>query len=128
MAEARKGTRANPGVMQFFQATPPADRYLSALTIGEIRRGIETIRRRGNLAQAQKLEAWLDQLVLEYAHRILAFDMDCAQVWARLMAPDTSLPIDKQISAIALIHGLDVVTRNTRDFSATGVRLLNPFS
>ena len=128
ISEARKGKRANPGVAQFFRMIPAAERYISALTVGEIRRGVENIRRRGELTQALQLEAWLDCVVLEYSHRILSFDADCAHVWGRLMSPQASQPVDKQIAAIALIHGLEVVTRNTKDFSMTGVSLLNPFS
>jgi toxin FitB len=127
ISEARKGTKANPGVVQFFRSTQPAERYLSVQTIGEIRRGVENIRRRGDQEQAVRLESWLDVVVVEYANRILSFDIDCSQVWGRLMSPQASHPIDKQIAAIALIHGLDVVTRNVDDFSATGVNLLNPF-
>lgn len=127
ISEARKGKKANPGVVHFFRSTVAADRYLSVQTVGEIRRGIENIRRRGDQEQALRLEAWLDGVTGEYANRILNFDSDCAQVWGRLMSPHASNPIDKQIAAIALIHGLDVVTRNTSDFSATGANLRNPF-
>lgn len=127
ISEARKGIKANPGVVRFFHSTPAADRYLSVQTVGEIRRGIENIRRRGDQEHALRLESWLDVVIGEYANRILSFDSDCAQVWGRLMSPQASNPIGKQIAAIALIHGLDVVTRNVSDFSATGVNLLNPF-
>ncbi|HEY0490670.1 MAG TPA: type II toxin-antitoxin system VapC family toxin [Telluria sp.] len=128
ISEARKGRRANPGVLQFFRSTIPADRFLSVQTVGEIRRGIENIRRRGGQDQASRLEVWLDAVISEYANRILSFDSDCAQVWGRLMSPQASSPIDKQIAAIALIHGLVVVTRNIDDFSATSANLLNPFA
>lgn len=105
-----------------------ADLYLSVQTIGEIRRGVENIRARGDQAQAARLETWLNLIVDEYADRILVFDTDCAQVWGRLMSPHASNPVDKQIAAIALIHGLEVVTRNVQNFSIAGVNVLNPFS
>lgn len=127
VSEARKGKQANPGVRKFFQATDAAELYLSAQTIGEIRRGLENIRHRGDLPQARKLERWLDLLVADYADRILSFDEACAQVWGRLMSPHHQHPIDKQIAAIALIHDLTVVTRNVDDFRGTGVALKNPF-
>jgi len=127
VSEARKGKRANPGVQQFFQATDANDLYLSVQTIGEIRRGLESIRRRGDLPQANKLEKWLDLLVADYADRILSFDEECAQVWGRLMSPHHEHPVDKQIAAIALIHDLTVITRNVDDFRGTGVGLKNPF-
>ena len=60
--------------------------------------------------------------------RILRFDRKCPQVWGRLMAPRPQRPVDKQIAAIALLHDLTVVTRNTNDFRHTGVRVCNPFS
>lgn len=128
ISEARKGTLANPGVVHFFRSTPAAARYLSVQTVGEIRRGIENIRRRGDQVHATRLESWLDVVVGEYASRILSFDTDCAQVWGRLMSPQASHPIDKQIAAIALIYGLDVATRNVDDFSGMGLTLVNPFT
>ena len=127
VSEARKGKNANPGVRKFFQTTDPNDLYLPVQTIGEIRRGLENLRQRGDLPQAKKLEKWLDLIVTEYADRILGFDEECAQVWGRLMSPHHEHPIDKQIAAIALIHDLKVVTRNINDFRGTGVALENPF-
>lgn len=127
ISEARKGKKANPGVQRFFQAIEAEDLYLSVQTIGEIRRGLENIRHRGDLPQAKKLEAWLDLVVTNYADRILSFDEECAQVWGRLMSPRHEHPIDKQIAAIALIHDLIVVTRNLDDFHGTGTKTSNPF-
>jgi predicted nucleic acid-binding protein len=127
ISEARKGKKANPGVQKFFQAIQAEGLYLSVQTIGEIRRGLENIRRRGDLFQARKLEKWLDLVVTDYAGRILNFDEECAQVWGRLMSPRHEHPIDKQIAAIALIHDLTVVTRNVDDFRGTGTRTSNPF-
>ncbi len=127
VSEARKGKKANPGVRKFFQTSDAGDLYLSVQTIGEVRRGLENIRRRGDLPQANKLEKWLDRVVADYADRILSFDEECAQVWGRLMSPHPEHPVDKQIAAIALIHDLTVITRNVDDFRGTGVALKNPF-
>lgn len=127
ISEARKGKKANPGVQRFFRTIEAEDLYLSVQTIGEIRRGLENIRHRGDLPQARKLEKWLDLLVTDYDKRILSFDQECAQVWGRLMSPHHEHPIDKQIAAIALIHDLTVVTRNANDFHGTGTRINNPF-
>ena len=127
ISEARKGKVANIGVQRFFKTTDAADLYLSAQTIGEIRRGLENLRYRGDLPQAKKLEKWLTLVVTNYDDRILTFDEECAQVWGRLMSPHHQHPIDKQIAAIALIHDLIVVTRNVDDFRGTGVGLNNPF-
>jgi predicted nucleic acid-binding protein len=128
ISESRKGKNANRGVQEFWRSIDLDSLYLAVQTIGEIRRGVENIRNRGDLAQSKVLEQWLNLVVSEYADRILTFDEDCAQIWGRLMSPHKVNPIDKQIAAIGLIHGLTVVTRNTSDFDSTGVQLMNPFS
>jgi predicted nucleic acid-binding protein len=128
ISEARKGSRADKGVLAFLAEADPAELYLSVQTLGEIRRGVESIRGRGDFPQAQRLENWLCWVTSEYADRILDFDADCAQVWGKLMSPQQQHPVDKQIAAIALIHDLTVVTRNTADFQGTGARVHNPFS
>ncbi len=97
------------------------------VTIGELRRGIELIRHRGDAPQAQRLEEWLQIILTEYADGILPMDEEIAQLWGRLRAPHPEHALDKQIAATALIYGLTVVTRNQRDFEATGARILNPF-
>lgn len=127
ISEARKGARANAGVRAFFRDADAADLYIAVQTVGEIRRGLESIRRRGDAEQAGRLETWLEGLIRDFSSRILAFDQDCAQVWGCLMSPHPQHPIDKQIAAIALIHDLTVVTRNVDDFRATAVTVKNPF-
>ena len=127
ISELRKGGRANHGVTAFFATLAAEDIYLSVVTIGEIRRGLENVRARGDREQAGRLEAWLDKVVTDFSDRILGFDLECAQVWGKLMSPHPQHPIDKQIAAIALIYDLTVVTRNTDDFVSSGVRKLNPF-
>jgi predicted nucleic acid-binding protein len=127
ISELRKGGRANPGVTAFFATLAPEDIYLSVVTIGEIRRGLENVRVRGDREQAGRLETWLDKVVTDFSDRILDFDLECAQVWGKLMSPHPQHPIDKQIAAIALIYDLTVVTRNTDNFVPSGVRKLNPF-
>lgn len=128
ISELRKGGRANPGVAAFLANLAAEEIYLSVQTIGEIRRGLENIRSRGDHDQAARLEAWLDNVLADYADRILGFDLGCAQVWGKLMSPSPQYPVDKQIAAVALIYDLTVVTRNTEDFRSTGVRSINPFS
>lgn len=128
ISESRKGAKANRGTQEFWRSVDLDAIYLPVQSIGEIRRGVEIVKRRGDSAQAKMLETWLQTLTTEYADRILSFDGDCAQVWGCLMSAGNQHPIDKQIAAIALIHSMTVVTRNTGDFIGTGVDLINPFS
>lgn len=130
ISEARKKERANAGVRAFFKSTAAQGTalYLSEITVGELRCGIDLLRHRGDGPQADLLETWLTELLSQFADRILAFDQEAAQTWGRLRVPQPDHEIDKQIAATAWVHGLTVVTRNTTDFAATGVKLINPFS
>src|SRR5271157_6653248 len=101
--------------------------FLASITVGELRRGVELIRRRGDADQAERLEAWLESVVEQFGERILPLDADAAQVWGRFRVPDPDHALDKQIAAIALVNDLTVVTRNTADFVGTGARVKNPF-
>jgi len=130
ISEARKKENANSGVRQFFAE---ADRqnvpmYLSVITIGEMRQGIEIIRHRGDESQARVLERWLERVIDRFDDAILPFDQESAEIWGRLRVPNRENPLDKQIAATALINDLTVVTRNIAHYAPTGVRLLNPFS
>ncbi len=129
ISEARKRSKANKGVRDFFkQVIKEQSRvYISVVTLGELRRGVELIRHRGDTRQANQLEKWLETLLAEYRDHILDINQDIAQLWGRLRVPHPENALDKQIAATALIYDLTVVTRNHQDFSSTGVRLLNPF-
>ena len=129
ISEVRKRSKANKGVAKFFRqaAKDNTALYLSAVTVGELRRGVELIRHRGDVAQAEMLDAWIGMILSEYHDNILPLDAAAAQVWGRLRVPHPENALDKQIAATALIHDLTLVTRNEKHFADSGAKLLNPF-
>ena len=129
ISEIRKREKADPGVAAFFRQAVADDSalYLSAITVGELRRGVEIIRHRGDGDQADKLDQWLKLVLNEYSENVLPIDAEIAQIWGRLRVPHPENPLDKQIAATALIHDLTLVTRNVKHFANLGVRLANPF-
>ncbi|MEC3764749.1 type II toxin-antitoxin system VapC family toxin [Cupriavidus sp. SS-3] len=130
ISETRKRERANPGVRAFFRqaARDGAALYLSALTVGELQRGVALIRHRGDAVQAALLERWLAHVLEDFGRQVLPVDAEVAQVWGQLRAGRPEHALDKFIAATALIHRLTIVTRNVADFRGTGTMVMNPFS
>jgi predicted nucleic acid-binding protein len=127
ISELRKGERADPALVAWFVELDEEDVYLSVLTLGEIRRGIESIRRR-DPEGAGALESWLARVSEAHRGRILDVDRAIAEEWGRLNVPDPLPVIDGLLAATAKVTGLTVATRNSDDFARTGVDFLDPFS
>lgn len=125
LSELRK-KRRHPGVTDWIRAQRSNDLFLSAVTIGEIERGI-ALQAKRNPGFASALADWLDKVMTLYAERILATDLAVARRWGRLSADIGNDGADLLIAATALEHGLAVVTRNKRHFEPTGVEVVNPF-
>ena len=103
--------------------------YVSTITIGEIRRGIERLPEGKRKTQLRK---WLQSLCECLQGRILGFNTSTAHGWGQLKAKwereGVNVPsLDSQIAATASRHSLTLVTRNASDFGRTGIKTLNPF-
>lgn len=127
VSELRKGGRADANVVAWFRKVGAEDLFLSVLVIGEIRRGLERIRRRDPKA-AQALDRWLSGLSAGFEDRILPVDRRVAEEWGRMNVPDPVPAVDGLMAATAKVHGLVLATRNVRDVAATGVKTVNPFA
>jgi toxin FitB len=121
--------RPAPEVRDWVAATDESLLFLSVLTLGEIRKGVTSLR---DETRRAVLEVWLaSDLALRFAGRILVIDEAVADRWGRLSAqtgPKRPLPvIGGLLAATALHHNLTLVTRNTKDVVATGVPMINPW-
>jgi predicted nucleic acid-binding protein len=113
-------------VLTWYATVTSTELFLSVLTIGEIRRGIERLRRKDR-PQADLLEQWLRGLYAAYGDHLIDVDADVAEEWGRLSVPDPLPVIDGLLAASAKVRGWTLVTRNTADLQRSGVALLNPF-
>jgi hypothetical protein len=126
LSELRR-KQPDPNVVAWMQVRPRPSLFLSVLTLGEIRKGLERVE------DAKRKQALLDWLEVELPHyfvgRLLHIDAATADRWGRLMAQaGKPLPaIDGLLAATALQHDLTLVTRNGKDFADVGVRLINPW-
>jgi toxin FitB len=125
-------TRPSPErkVVKWIEATDESLLNLSVLTLGEIRKGIDSLPHR---SRRIALESWLSHdLAIRFANRILGIDQAVADRWGRIAAKAHAakqpLPvIDGMLAATALHHNLTFVTRNAKDVAITGVPLFNPW-
>lgn len=127
VSELRKGSRGNRSLIAWISTVAPKVLYTSVLVIGELRRGIEGVRRRDD-RQAKAYENWLEQVRLAFAGRILDIDERIAEEWGRLNVPDRLPAIDGLLAATAKVHNLALATRNVADVARTGIALIDPFT
>jgi predicted nucleic acid-binding protein len=124
VSEARRGSRQ---AAAWLRSVRPDSIYLSALTLGEIMRGV-ALRRKSEPRMAARLSDWLDRLRQDHVDRILPVTDRIALEWGRIAAIRPRGDIDGLICATAIVHGLTLVTRNVADFEDAGVSMINPWS
>jgi len=119
--------RVHPEVRAWLAAVDHSTTFVSAMSLFELELGVLRVERR-DATQGGILRRWLDRTVKQsFAGRVLPMDSTVAAASAMLHVPNPVSERDGWIAATALVHGLTVVTRNVRDFHATGVHLLNPW-
>ena len=124
VSELRK-PKPHGAVVAWQTAQKTSQLFISAMTAGEIQRGIE-ITREQDAQKAASLESWLERVLA--SDQVLPLDALVCRAWARLLhGRSDTLAEDAFIAATAVVHGLTVVTRNVRDFKALGVATFNPF-
>jgi predicted nucleic acid-binding protein len=124
ISELRK-PRPHGAVVAWLRSRDDAELYISAVTLGEIQAGIE-ITREQDVPKASEIEAWADQVAA--AWNVLPMDAKTFRAWAKLTHRRSDALIeDAMIAATARVHGLQVVTRNVKDFKAFGVPVFNPY-
>lgn len=122
--------RPAPAPLAWLAAQADDDLFISAITLGELRRGALLL---SDGRKRRTLLRWIDaDIKRAYAERILAADADVMERWAQLQADcqneGRTLPVlDSLLAATALAHGLTLATRNVADFEGAGVPLLNPW-
>lgn len=121
----------DPGVIAWLGQQQPSDLWFTTMTLGELVKGIERL----PLGQKRTgLEIWLaNDLLQRFRGRIMSFGEAAGIEWGRLCArlenTGRTMPaVDSRIAALCLLHGADIVTRNTADFAHSGVRVVNPWT
>ncbi len=116
------------GVVGWWERVSAQELFLSAVTIGELQRGVERLRQRGDDAAADRLHDWLGGIVARFADRILPVTSAVTSAWARQDSTQPIPVLDGLIAATASVNGLVVVTRRSGDVAMAGARVLNPYA
>jgi predicted nucleic acid-binding protein len=117
----------DPNVLSFVGSISPSDSFVSVLTIGELRKGVQ-MRRKTDPVGADRLQSWLDDVTTDFGERILPIDLAVAKVWGELSAVRLRPVVDALIAATAIVRNLTLVTRNVRDLADTGAACINPWA
>jgi hypothetical protein len=125
LSETRKAAM-NPMVHAFLSEVNPDSLYVSALSIGELCKGVQ-IKRQSDPTMADRLQLWVDAMEQNFSDSILPISMDIAKVWGQLSADRSRPVIDTLLAATAIVHDLVLVTRNVKDFQGVPVITFDPF-
>lgn len=126
ICEIRKGAKCNANVAAWYASIDDSEIYLSALAVGEIRKGIERARRQ-DPPQARALEKWLTAVAEAFAERILPIDQLVTEEWGRMVASRPVSAIGALLAATAKVHAMTLVSRHIAAVADLGADLLNPF-
>ncbi len=127
VSELRKRDRRDENVAAWYTGVSDDELFLSVLTLGEIRKGIELIQD-PDPGQADVLESWLNYVEQNYEGRILSIDAAITDTWGQMYYIRNVPAIDGLLAATAKVYNLTLVTRNIQQAQGLGVNLLNPFS
>lgn len=127
ISELRRLNRCDSHVRAWSEAQPRDHLFCSCVSVMELQIGAHRARR-SDVRKADILQGWIEGIVLRnFEGRVLDVNLEIAIRCAALHVPNPRPDRDAYIAATALVHDLTVVTRNTRDFEGTGVRLFDPW-
>lgn len=118
--------RPDEGVLTFLQSIDASRLFVSVLTLGELRKGVE-IKRRRDADAAHRIGTWVEEIETTFADRVLPVDASVARMWGELSADRKRPVVDTLLAATAIVHRLTLVTRNGADVAGIDVALVNPW-
>jgi len=126
ISEVRKGRRCDPNVASWFDSIDDSQLYLSVLVLGEIRKGVERVRKTDTSA-AIALEKWLNAVTDAFGSRVLPVDLAVAEEWGRMSAQRPVPTVDALLAATARVNRMTLATRNVADVAGLGADVIDPF-
>lgn len=126
VSEIAKGRRCDAHVAAWFASVDESSLYLSVLVLGEIRKGVESLRP-CDPPKAQQIEKWLGEVTSTFAERVLPVSLAVSDAWGRISALRTVPVVDGLLAATANVHRMVLVSRNEAHVKGLGVKHVNPF-